>query len=87
MELPPIPVDDSSLDIWLTALKPSEGSVRTSINDVLDVFSMLGGSTPGAEYDFVSNNWVSRGPRYHVNDLLLALIEEIKRLREIVRVT
>lgn len=85
--LPPLPVDDVALDLYLAALDPSEG--RSSLGDVLRLYAEMGGSDPEAveEELFLPGNAISewcevmRDPSYHPHDLIRALIDEVRRLR------
>lgn len=91
--LPPLPVDDVALDLYLTALDPSEG--RTSLGDVLRLYSEMAGSDldavegmefhPHAPFAELGDGWweVMRDPKYHANDLIRALIREVRRLRDV----
>ncbi len=82
MSLPPLPVDDSSLDLYWRALHPSEDEERSSIGEVLDLLAEMGGSDLSAVKEQISDDTVMmRDERYHPNELIVALIEEIRRLR------
>jgi hypothetical protein len=80
--LPPLPVDDVSLDLYWSALHPGPDAERSSIGDVLDLLSEMAGSDPDAvEERLAENVVVMRDPMYHPNSLISALITEIRRLR------
>lgn len=88
-ELPDLPVDDTSLDLYWAALHPGPEAGRSSIGDVLDLYSQMAGSDPHAEDgqirdqygDVIDGIVVRRDCFYHPNDLISALIVEIRRLR------
>lgn len=48
MNLPPFPTDESTLALIMMALDPGPESERTSLNDLLELMSQLGGSDTGA---------------------------------------
>lgn len=86
--LPPLPVDDVALDLYWSAIYPGETSERSSVGEVLDMYAELAGSDLEAIDEVLHRTWdgepdevVMRDPAYHVNDLISALIEEIRRLR------
>lgn len=81
--LPDLPVDDVALDLYWSALHPGPDAERSSIGDVLDLLSEMAGSDPEAIVEEESDEHlvVGRDVLYHPNDLLSALIEEIRRLR------
>jgi hypothetical protein len=80
--LPDLPVDDVSLDLYWTALHPGPAAERSSLHDLLDMMSRLAGSDPDAAADVIDDHTVElRDPQYHPNDLISALIVEIRRLR------
>lgn len=92
--LPPLPVDDVALDLYWMALHPGPDAERSSLFDVLDLYSRLAGSDPDAIEEVIEEGredngidpevhaiHVMRDPQYHEHDLVSALIEEIRRLR------
>lgn len=80
--LPDLPVDDVALDLYWQALNPGTDAERTSISDVLDLYSRLAGSDPDAIAEHIDENTVEmRDAQYHPNDLIAALVAEIRRLR------
>lgn len=88
MTLPPLPVDDVALDIYWSALFPGPDVERTSIGDVLDLYAEMGGSDLTAVAEVIQRTWDGepevvemRDPGYHPNDLIAALIAEVRRLR------
>ena len=48
MELPPFPVDDWALDLIDAALNPGPEAERTSLIELLELLSELGGADPRA---------------------------------------
>lgn len=72
MTLPPFPVDPQSLDLLDAAIRPGPEAERSSLHDLCQLMSQLGGATgdPDDEED----------PQYHPNDVIAALIDEIRRL-------
>lgn len=78
--LPPFPVDDSTLDLLGTAMNPGPDAERSSLGDLLALYSQLAGSdTEAVEYE--DGYEVARDPDYHVHDVISALIAEVRRLR------
>jgi hypothetical protein len=87
-ELPPFPVDDATLDLLWQAINPGPEAKRSSVHDFLDLMAQLGGSDTKAVAEVVDDGsdggsaiHVMRDQHYHVNNVLEALIEEIRRLR------
>lgn len=83
MDLPPFPVDDATLDLLWTAIHPDpEVSERSSVSDLLTMFEEMAGADPRAvEYVTDSGLHMMRDPSYHPNDVIAALIAEVRRLR------
>lgn len=83
--LPPFPVDPVALDLLYDAVCIQPGAERTTLHDALDMLSQLGGSDIAAveSSGYIGDTPVDymRDPRYHPNDAIAALIEEIRRLR------
>lgn len=83
--LPPFPVHDSALDMLAIALNPGEDAERSSLTELLDFYSTLGGSDVSAvdEDDELNGDHVTvmRDPSYHHHDVITALAGEIRRLR------
>jgi hypothetical protein len=79
--LPPLPVDDVALDLYWAALHPEESGV-SSLWALLDMMSRMAGSDPGAVAEVIDEDVVVlRDPLYHPDDLIEALITEVRRLR------
>lgn len=83
MILPPFPTDDATLDLLHLALNPGPDADRTSLGDLCRLYSEMGGSDltavePGDVDDRVQ---VMRDPEYHHNDVITALVAEVRRLR------
>lgn len=86
MDLPPFPVDDTTLDLLEAAIDPrahgDDLAETSSVLTFLEVMSQLGGSDLAAVEEEVHEQLrVMRDPQYGVNDVLSALIDEIRRLR------
>jgi hypothetical protein len=80
--LPPLPVDDVSLDLYWTALHPGPEADRSSLYDLLHMMSQMAGSDPDVVAEVIDENVVVlRDPLYHPDDLITALIVEVRRLR------
>lgn len=86
--LPPLPVDDEALALYMAALRPGPEAERSSLGELLDLYSQMAGSDPEAVEEVLHESWdgepdmvVLRDPMYHPNDLIVALIDEIQRLR------
>lgn len=88
--LPPFPVDDITLELLSSALDPwrygHDDTERSSLGEFLNLLSTLGGSDPTAALDHEDDGAVGlRDPQYHPNDVMLALIAEVRRLRDVLR--
>lgn len=84
MNLPPFPVDEQSLDLLWAAMHPDpEHTEVSSVFATLEMFSQLGGSdvTVFEEQEFEFSIKVMRDPIYSQDDVLIALITEVRRLR------
>lgn len=84
--LPPFPVDDGTLDMLEAAIDPRTAgdttAERSSVGTFLEVMSQLGGSDITAVEEEINDALtVMRDPQYGVNDVMVALIGEIRRLR------
>ena len=81
--LPPLPMDDGSLDLYWSAVRPGPDGDRSSLRDVLSFLSEMAGSDVTAVVEDESDDvfTVMRDPKYHPNDLIAALVTEIRRLR------
>lgn len=81
MNLPPFPTDDSTLDLLEQAINPGPDTPTSSVLDLCRMYSELGGSdTTAVESDDLGVT-VMRDPEYHPNDILAALVAEIRTLR------
>jgi hypothetical protein len=92
VSLPPFPVDDATLDLLEAAMDPwnhgDPDAETASVWPLLDMVSQLGGSDPTAAERVVDDGSdggptvvVMRDPTYHENDVIRALIAEVRRLR------
>lgn len=86
VELPPFPVDDSTLDLLSTAVDPwgngDPEATTSSVWDLLKLMSEMAGSDTTAVEEVVSEGVVvMRDPLYHEHDVIRALIGEVRRLR------
>lgn len=82
MTLPDFPVDPATLDLLYSAIHPDpDVADRSSVSDLLGLFSQLGGSDVEAVESVDDGIYLMRDPQYHTNDVLGALIDEIRRLR------
>lgn len=83
--LPPFPIDATALDLLWDAIRPGPDAERSSLLDTLEMFDRLGGSDPEAVEDVVADDiHVMRDQSYHPNDVIAALITEIRLLRQVV---
>jgi hypothetical protein len=87
--LPPFPVDDGTLDMLMMAVDPwNNGDTtaeRSALNDFLALVSALVGIDPDALADDSNENdhvVELRDPQYSHHDVIVALVHEIRRLRE-----
>ena len=81
--LPPFPVDEQTLDMLWKAMHPApdDEAESSSLYDLLEMFSQLGGSETDVVAEVHGDISVMRDPQYHVNDVITALIIEIRELR------
>lgn len=79
--LPSFPVDDATLDLLWTALHPGPDAERTSVGDLLTLYSQMAGSDTEAVAEERDGIQTMRDPEYHHNDVLAALITEVRSLR------
>jgi hypothetical protein len=90
--LPPFPVDDATLDLLEAAMDPwhhgDPDATSASVWPLLTFMSQLGGSDTdavAAVHDDGSDGGASivtmRDQHYHDNDVIEALIAEVRRLR------
>ena len=80
-DLPTFPVDDQTLDMIDMALDPPPGSERTSIGELCDLIAAMGGSDPDAVQSEEDGVQYMRDASYHPNDVIAALVAEVRRLR------
>ena len=85
--LPQFPVDEQTLDMLWTAIHPGGDAQRSSVGDLLVLFSQLGGSDTTAVVESESDDYIRmmRDPQYHEHDVIAALISEIRLLRRVIR--
>lgn len=69
MNLPSFPVDPQTLDLLERAVRPGDDAERSSLGDFCALMTHLGGSPDGPD-----------DPAYHYNDVIGALIDEVRRL-------
>lgn len=85
VDLPPFPTDPHTLDLLHAAVDPwSAGHAeaeRSSLYDFLTLMSEMGGSNTSAVDHTTGTVPELRDPQYTPNDVIAALIEEIRRLR------
>lgn len=77
MTLPSFPVDPTTLDLVLAAC---DGTGQ-GFYALLDVIAELGGSDPTAWLEESDDVRVLRDPMYVAEDVIAALITEVRRLR------
>ncbi len=93
MNLPPFPTDESTLDLLWTALNPGPESERTSLFDLLELMSELGGSDTSAVSEVIPGNplgldidgaeiHVMRDAVYSDHDVIRALIVALREERQ-----
>ena len=90
--LPPFPVDDTTLDLLEAAINPwktNPDAQRSSLWDFLDMMAALGGSDLTAVSEVIDEGidgdgavHVMRDQCYSDHSVILALIDEVRRLRE-----
>jgi hypothetical protein len=80
-DLPPFPVDDQTLDLLDAALHPGPDAERTSVTDLCRLYSELAGSDLTAVESDEGRVTVMRDAEYHANDVISALVAEVRRLR------
>jgi hypothetical protein len=86
IKLPPFPVDDATLGMLEAALNPrahgDPDAQCSSVGAFLEFMSQLGGSDTKAVAEELGEGIVMmRDPQYHPNDLITALVAEVRRLR------
>lgn len=87
-ELPPFPVDDAALDMLMAAIDPraygDTEAESSCVGSFLDFMSELAGSDPTAvaeQVDDMTN--VMRDRIYSQADVMVALVNEVRRLRQV----
>lgn len=68
--LPPFPTDDATLDLLDRAVRPGPEVDRSSLGDFMDLIRDLAGAAGTDPSD-----------QYHTNDVIAALLDEVRRLR------
>lgn len=82
MTLPAFPTDDQTLGLLDAALNPGPGAERSSVGDLCRLYSEMAGSDLGAvEHEVDDSTVVMRDAEYHPNDVIAALLAEVRRLR------
>lgn len=71
--LPPFPTDPQTIDLLDAAVRPHGSAERTSLNDLCVLMSELAG-VPLEDGDGIRIE-------YHANDVIAALIDEVRALR------
>lgn len=83
--LPPFPVDDTTLDLLSAALDPraagDQQAERSCVGEFLELASQLGGSDTTAVAEEDDDVQVMRDPQYSTHDVIGALVAEVRRLR------
>lgn len=87
-DLPPFPVDDATLDMLLTAIDPrAHGDTEAEsscVGTFLDFMSELAGSdTKAVAEQLDDSTTVMRDRVYSQPDVIIALIAEVRRLRQV----
>jgi hypothetical protein len=78
------PVDDQTLDLLDAALTGTSGpDGRSSVGDLCQLYSEMAGSDPSAveSTEDDSDVQIMRDPVYHPNEIIAALVAEVRRLR------
>lgn len=78
---PTFPVDDTTLDMLWTALHPGPEAERSSVNDLLELFSDMHFGPLGESVELDGEVVELAGCRWHQHDVISALITEVRRLR------
>lgn len=66
-DLPPFPVDDSTLGLLRDAARPPVDALRSGVYGLLSLLSEMSGDP--------------EGPQYHLNDAVVALVDELRSTR------
>ena len=91
-QLPPFPVDDATLDLLMAAIDPrSHGDTdaeQSNVGSFLEFMAELGGSDTKAIAEVIDDGsdggaaiHMMRDQHYHTNNVLEALVTEVRRLR------
>ncbi len=76
------PVDDQTLDLLDAAATGTTGPEgRSSITDLCQFYSEMAGCDSTAMESTEDGMTVMRDPTYHPNDIIAALVAEVRRLR------
>lgn len=81
MSLPPFPVDDTTLDLIDKAINPGPEAERSSLWDLCELYSQLGGSDTTAVEGITGDVQTMRDPAYSHMDIIDVLVREVRRLR------
>lgn len=83
MSLPPFPVDEETLSLVWSAINPDWAiAERSSLFDLCDMYSRMAGSDPNAVSEVVEDGiYVMRDVLYTDHDIIVSLIDEVRRLR------
>lgn len=83
--LPPFPVDAATLDMMWAALHPDHigpNGEASFMSEFMRMMDELGGSDPRAVKEVISPGLrLMRDQSYHNNDVISALVTEVRRLR------
>lgn len=80
--LPPFPVDDQTLDLLHQAINPGPHAERSSVLDLCQMYSELAGADLTAVESDEDGIEIMRDPQYHPNDIIVALVDEVRRVRK-----
>lgn len=79
--LPPFPTDPATLDLIERAINPGLDAERSSVGDLCQMYSEMAGSDLDAVESEEDGICTMRDPVYHHNDVIEALVVEVRRLR------
>lgn len=82
MTLPPFPTDDQTLAVLDRAVNPGHDAHRSSLLEVCRLYSQLAGSDTEAVEAVEHGVEVGRDVEYGPNDVIAALVAEIRRSRK-----
>lgn len=87
MTLPPFSTDEAVLELLEAAMYPREhgdpDAQTSSLQVTLDFFSAMAGTDLAAVEEDHDVAQVMRDPHYNVHDVIMALIQEVRRLRAV----